>query len=258
LSPQSAQAHLQLALIYDETLDDPLTAVYHYRRFVEMRPDDAHLEAARGWLQKAEQKLLQRLQQAAVYAVINQGEATAFPESAGPAARELALLARVQELTATNEELRERANEPVVDPTLVPPAVGPAEPLTAPVDGSPLALPLPPPLAAVEPLAAAAPVAATAAVAKVAPTKVPALPSVALKSTAAAPAAGRYHTVVAGDTLANLSRRYYGNTSQWPQLRQANRELLGEKTDLKVGMKLRVPPLPQASSAAAPTPRKGR
>jgi nucleoid-associated protein YgaU len=116
----------------------------------------------------------------------------------------------------------------------------------------------PPPLPAVEPLTAAAPVAATAAVAKVAPTKVPVLPSVAPKSPAAAPAAGRSHTVVAGDTLANLARRYYGNTSQWPQLRQANRELLGEKTDLKVGMKLRVPPLPQSSSAAAPTPRKGR
>lgn len=252
LSPQSAQAHLQLALIYDETLDDPLTAVYHYRRFVEMRPDDANSEAAKGWLQKAEQKLLQRLQQAAVYAAINQGGTTPqIPESAGPSARELALLARVQELTTVNEELRERANEPIVDSTLLPPPVGvtpSAAPLEAPSVPAIPALPATPAETVAPAPAPAVPVAAV----PVAAPKPPAAPAPAASPTA------RSHTVVAGDTLANLARRYYGNTSYWPQLRQANRDLLGDKTDLKLGMKLRVPPVSQLQSIPAPVPRKSR
>ncbi len=258
LSPQSAQAHLQLALIYDETLDDPLTAVYHYRRFVEMRPDDANSEAAKGWLQKAEEKLLQRLQQAAVYAAINQGgTAPPIPESAGPSARELALLARVQELTTTNEELRERLNEPVVDSTLLPAAAGTAPsaaPLEAPSVPAIPALPAAP-AETVAPLPAPAVPVATIPVAAPKATPAPATPTPA---PAAAVAGVRSHTVVAGDTLANLSRRYYGNTSYWPQLRQANRDLLGDKTDLKLGMKLRVPPVSQLQSIPAPVPRKGR
>jgi LysM repeat protein len=259
LSPQSAQAHLQLALIYDENLDDPLTAVYHYRRFLEMRPDDANAQAVNGWLQKAEQKLVQRLLQAAVYAAINQGGATPpLPESAGPSARELALLARVQELTATNEELREQAKEPVIDTTLLPPPASPPAP-ALPV-AVPAPLPTPPPTA---PAPAATPVATAPAVAPA-----PAAPALAAvpkpKPAPAAPAAPaasggvRLHTVVAGDTLISLSRRYYGNTSHWPQLRQVNRDLLGDKADLKLGMKLRIPPLAQLQPTPSPAPRRSR
>lgn len=239
LSPQSAQAHLQLALIYDETLDDPLTAVYHYRRFLEMRPEDANAAAVKGWLQKAELKLIQRLQQAAVYAAINQGStAPPLADSAGPAARELALLARVQDLTAANEELRERANEPVIDPTLLPPATNP------PASAAALAAP---------PVAAVPAPAVTVAVPVPAPTPGPAAAAVGL-----APGGVRYHTVVAGDTLINLSRRYYGNTSHWPQVQQANRDLLGDKADLKLGMRLRIPPVAARQSAPAPGPRQSR
>jgi LysM repeat protein len=250
LSPQSAQAHLQLALIYDETLDDPLTAVYHYRRFLEMRSDDANAEAVKSWLQRAEQKLIQRLQQAAVYAAINQGgTAPLLPESAGPSVRELALLARVQELTAANEDLRARANEPVIDSTLVPPAASPP----------PAAAPLAPPVASETPLPGRAPTSSVAPVLAVPPPAVsPAVSKPTLPAVPAAPSAVRYHVVAAGDTLSNLSRRYYGDTIHWPQLRQANRDLLGDKADLKLGMKLRIPPLAKLQPTPTPAPRKSR
>jgi nucleoid-associated protein YgaU len=253
LSPQSAQAHLQLALIYDETLDDPLVAVYHYRCFLDMRPDDANVEAVRGWLQKAEQKLLQRLQQAAVYAAINQGAASPqLPESSGPAARELALLARVQELTTENEELRERAREPVIDPTVLAPPPGPAA--TGPGAPAAAAPPAAVPAVPVAPSAAMPPSAPGPA----AETRPGAAPAPAAPGAPAAAGRVRYHVVGAGDTLSNLSRRYYGDVGRWPQLRQANRDLLGDKTELRLGMKLRIPPADQLPAAPAAAPRKSR
>ncbi len=265
LSPQSAQAHLQLALLYDEPLNDPLVAVYHYRRFLEMRPDDPNAEVAKEWAAKTEQKLLQRLQQAAVYAAISQGSGAApLPDSAGTSTRELALLARVQELTAANEELRRRLDEPVIDPALLPPAP------SAPVAAAPTATPSTP--------VAAAPAAVTPAV-ETAPT-VPSAPGASgmASPAVAAPApqfgvatrppagvtppspagAARMHIVAQGDTLSNLSRRYYGAMSYWPQLKQANRDVLGDKEDLKLGMRLRIPPLDQLRTPAAPNARQGR
>lgn len=264
LSPQSAQAHLQLALLYDEPLNDPLVAVYHYRHFLEMRPDDPTAEVAKEWAAKTEQKLLQRLQQAAVYAAISQGsDAAPLPDSAGTATRELALLARVQELTAANEELRTRLEEPVIDSALLPPAS------SAPAATAPTATPSTPVAtapAAVTPAVDTAPSAPAAPGASGMPSPALAAPApglgIATRPTAVTPprpaAAARTHIVAQGDTLSNLSRRYYGAISYWPQLKQANRDVLGDKEDLKLGMRLRIPPLDQLRAPAAPNARQGR
>jgi|GEM_PF-3377905 len=279
LSPQSAMAHLQLAMIYDQALDDPLAAAYHYRSFLEMRPDHADAEAVRGWAAKAEQRLIQRLQQAAVYAAINQGgDGPPISDTAGPTARELALLARIQELTDVNESLRKSMDEPVIDPTVLPTAPTPAattSPATAPAaSASPAtaAAKPPTPTTAASPAAAAAtpatPTAATGPATAAAKPPTPpggpaqgAAPPVrtatvpASSHGAASPAtpavvasAERTHVVAAGDTLSSLSRRYYGNTGYWPQLQQANRDLLGGRNELKVGMRLKVPALQQLKS----------
>jgi nucleoid-associated protein YgaU len=264
LSPQSALAHLQLAMIYDQTLDDPLSAVYHYRRFLEMRPDHPDAEAVKAWSAKAELKLVQRLQQAAVYAAISQGGADVqVPDTAGPTARELALLARVQELTETNEDLRKALHEPVVDPALLPAAPAPvAAPLPAPTaKAETQAVPTTP--AAPAPTAAAAkpppPAAAVPASVPAAPSPGPSPtpPSPAVVAAPPAAAAERTHLVAAGDTLSSLCRRYYGTSAYWPQLRQANQDLLGDRNDLKVGMRLRIPPLAQLKPTSQ-TPRKAR
>jgi nucleoid-associated protein YgaU len=50
------------------------------------------------------------------------------------------------------------------------------------------------------------------------------------------------HTVVAGDTLIKLSRRYYGADARWEEIFEANRRVLGDDpANLKVGMKLVIP-----------------
>lgn len=54
-------------------------------------------------------------------------------------------------------------------------------------------------------------------------------------------AAGRTHTVAAGDSLSRISERYYGTPSRWPEILAANRDVLDAKATLRVGMTLRVP-----------------
>ena len=55
------------------------------------------------------------------------------------------------------------------------------------------------------------------------------------------PPGARQHTVVSGDTLASLSRRYYGNANRWQDIQRANAALLNGGTSLRLGMVLVIP-----------------
>jgi nucleoid-associated protein YgaU len=55
------------------------------------------------------------------------------------------------------------------------------------------------------------------------------------------PPGARQHTVVSGDTLASLSRRYYGTANRWQDIQRANAALLNGGTSLKLGMVLVIP-----------------
>ena len=55
------------------------------------------------------------------------------------------------------------------------------------------------------------------------------------------PSAPKSHTVVSGDTLSKISRKYYGNSGDWQKIAEANKAILPDPTKLKVGMVLTVP-----------------
>ena len=46
--PDSAPAHIELALLYDDKVRDPAAAIYHYQRYLELRPRDPQA----GWIQQ--------------------------------------------------------------------------------------------------------------------------------------------------------------------------------------------------------------
>ncbi|MFZ9932480.1 MAG: LysM peptidoglycan-binding domain-containing protein, partial [Chthoniobacterales bacterium] len=56
------------------------------------------------------------------------------------------------------------------------------------------------------------------------------------------PAQPQSHTVVSGDTLSRISRKYYGNSADWPKIAEANKAILPDPTKLKPGMVLTIPP----------------
>ena len=50
-------------------------------------------------------------------------------------------------------------------------------------------------------------------------------------SSSTAPPAARTHTVVKGDTLSKIAKKYYGNAGQWKRIYEANKDLI-ENPDL--------------------------
>jgi nucleoid-associated protein YgaU len=70
---------------------------------------------------------------------------------------------------------------------------------------------------------------------------IPVTPAVEASAPPAA-ASPRSHTVVSGDTLARIARKYYGNSGTWPKILEANKATLEDPTKLKPGMVLVLPP----------------
>ncbi len=46
-NPQSASAHFQLGLVFQESLNEPATAIYHYERFLKLRPTSDRVDIVR-------------------------------------------------------------------------------------------------------------------------------------------------------------------------------------------------------------------
>ena len=82
--------------------------------------------------------------------------------------------------------------------------------------------------------------AADNAVAPVAPAA-PADSAVAPVPADKAAAAPEVYTVVKGDTLGAIARKYYGRASAWKRIQEANADVLKGKTTIYPGMKLQIP-----------------
>ncbi len=51
----------------------------------------------------------------------------------------------------------------------------------------------------------------------------------------------QYHEVVKGDTLSKIAEKYYGDPSLYPQIFEANKDILKDPNLIKIGQKLRIP-----------------
>ena len=53
--------------------------------------------------------------------------------------------------------------------------------------------------------------------------------------------ATQYHEVVKGDTLSKIAAKYYGDPNLYPQIFEANRDILTDPNKIQIGQKLRIP-----------------
>ena len=51
----------------------------------------------------------------------------------------------------------------------------------------------------------------------------------------------QYHVVAQGETLSHIAKQYYGDARLYPQIFEANRDLLKTPDRIRVGQKLRIP-----------------
>ncbi|MEI6085456.1 MAG: LysM peptidoglycan-binding domain-containing protein [Verrucomicrobiota bacterium] len=52
-APDSARPHLELGLLYDEKLGDPIAAIYHYRQYLELDPNSERRTVVESYIERA-------------------------------------------------------------------------------------------------------------------------------------------------------------------------------------------------------------
>ena len=53
-TPQSADVHYKLALLYDDKLNDPINALHHFKRYLVLNPDGAHAAEVKDFMHRDE------------------------------------------------------------------------------------------------------------------------------------------------------------------------------------------------------------
>ncbi len=225
------ESHLEVGIIYAEHINDPLSAIYHFRRYLTLRPngvlttqirqriDAATREFARTLPAQPLEKQQQRVDLVATLDKLKQENETLKQELADTKAnRPVAAVnlppAPPPEIVATPAERGLAFN---IEPSI--PTIRTRTPAAAPSRSAP---------------PAASPVKPT--VNKPAQVSAPSAPPPVNK-----PAAARAHTVRPGDTLSKISQQYYGNRTRVRDIFAANRNVMKSETDLRPGIVLKLP-----------------
>src|SRR6184192_847845 len=56
-TPQSAEVHFKLALLYDDKMNDPLHALHHFKRYLTLNPNGKHADEVTGFMKRDEMSL---------------------------------------------------------------------------------------------------------------------------------------------------------------------------------------------------------
>lgn len=213
-NPNVANAHLELGRLYGEKLGDEVSAMYHYAKYLELRPTSEKREAVQALLDNEKFVLATKLPNSPV------ANAEAFAKLQSENANLKKELEDVK-TRAARAETQAQAQAVVAAP----------EPTPTPV--APVATPAPQPTP--EPAKATATAKAT-----------PVAPAAKVDSTPVAPAAPaepRSHTIVSGDTLWKIARKYYKGdvNANMEKIKTANAANVDFTKPLKLGTVLVIP-----------------
>ena len=220
------ESHLDAGQIYLGYIKDPIFAIYHFRKYLELEPNSKQAQLVRGQIEAAKREFARRLP--------GQPQEDSSPRLESP--DELDSVRREnQELKAELAALRASGSTPITitrSSADISQADLPSEPAPARSEdsGSPIKL---------APMDQRSPqVAGQDAVASepVAPSGPP-----ARSGAKTAAQGGRSHTVAKGETLYGISVKYYGTGSKRKDIFNANRDIMSKETDLKPGMQIRIP-----------------
>ena len=209
VQPNNALAHFEIARLQDADgikTDDLPAAIYHYQRFIALRPQSQKVELVRGFIRDDLMRLM-----------------ASVPHSNVLPPQEIARLQGENDaLRRENEELRARLESSGQGGSLAPGVARTAS--VNPTAGSPV-------------VQAPAP-------RMIATTTVPVVTAVrpAPAASASPPAAsGRKYVVQKGDTLSTIAKRFLGNSAAAEKIFAANRGVLKDRNKLIVGQTLVIP-----------------
>lgn len=213
----AAESHLEVGLLYQQQIRDPIAAIYHYRKFTELKPNSPQADLVRQRIAAATREFARTLPAQPLENQVMRND----------------LLEVVEHLKRENNELKDQLAMMRVNAALPSAAFTPAVADLAMRGQQPAP---PASRASAEDSALASRGAAPAGEPRV--LREPTRPAAA---DSAAASSARRHVVEKGDTLYNLAQRYYSNQSRWRDIYAANRAQMTSENDLKIGMQLVIP-----------------
>lgn len=228
------ESHLEAGLIYQQHVNDPLSAIYHFKKYLIIRPNSPQASLVK-----------QRID-----ASVREFARTLPAQPLESQFQRVDLIAAMDKLKLENDVLKQqiaelRAGHDVPDTDAGSGNAATPAPnddikvtfnsdnvptvRTHPARSEPEVRTAPPPVSAPAPAAARR----TAGQSTTRPASTAQTPAVRGQA--------RHHTVVRGDTLSNLAQRYYNNRAKWHDIFAANRNVMKNEGDLRVGMELVMP-----------------
>jgi LysM repeat protein len=212
------ESHLEIGILYQQHIKDPIAAIYHYRKFRELKRNSPQSDLVRQRIDAATREFARTLPG---QPLDNQMD-------------KLDLLEKMDLLQRENLQLKEQLisvrTQAIAAPRPVPvPVADPEEP-TAPLAIDPSQSPI---AAAPEPLPAINVATSTPVPPPPEPAPVPSTPA----------ASGRRYVVQKGDSLFAIAKRHYGTATnaRVQGILNANRNILPSAAALQPGMTLVIP-----------------
>jgi LysM repeat protein len=219
--PLNATAHLQLAMLYDTSATNFLKAIYHYQRYLELRPDAEKKTMVKELIKKAELNYLAGFSEQ--YRELEKQIATLREENV-KLKTELASLPTAKK--STPPQLSPQQQPPPTQQQPTPPETSEAS------DKSELATTQHGGLSD-QPSADIKKVEKQKIVRKAVPEKNSTQPISTPQGTT--------YTVQAGDTLSKIAACFYQNPRLWKKIYEANKSVLGNNEKLRKGQVLIIP-----------------
>ena len=214
ICPKSAETHFRLASLYGDNLDEPLKAVYHYRKYLELAPNDTtNADDINGFTELAKKRLYEKLKE------------EYKDNSANIALNEDLEKQRLREIAAQRSAPARKPQAATETPTAPAVAAGAAGTTSS-----------------VSQIASANGVTPTAT----ATSQGTGTTAAASAGTAAGAKLGSY-TVKAGDTLIGISRKIYGSPKYYKLIADANKGVIPASMQVRVGQVIKIPQLPSRS-----------
>ncbi|MSU46157.1 MAG: LysM peptidoglycan-binding domain-containing protein [Lacunisphaera sp.] len=217
------ESHLEVGLLYLQHINDPLSAIYHFKKYLTLRPNSPQAPLVKQRIAAATREFARTLPAQPLESQLQRVD----------------LVATLDRLKQENESLKQQLADlkagrnsltATVPEDTTSAAAAPSTAVNFSLETMPVVRTRPPPVSPVRAPPAPARTSATPAQTKPAP----AAPSRTATGV-------RKHTVQPGDTLSKLAQQYYGNRAKWRDIFAANRDVMKSEADLKVGQELRIP-----------------
>jgi len=233
----AAESHLEAGLLYQQHIRDPIAAIYHFRKFRELKPNSPQADLVRQRIDAAKREFASTLPGDPLNNTVDP-RFNSYDQVERLRRENEALKADLADFRARGLGRASGVAAPGPEREVTSTATLGAGPAGVVESASPLV--------AVDVLTdrsartlAERPAASGEQVPLL---RAQAPPEAVPTPVTAAPAASpRTHVVVRGDTLQSLALRYYGDRSRFRDIYAANRGIMNSPNDLRIGMELKLP-----------------